>query len=59
MFVLDEFLRQDGVFCLRLIAKNVPDVVTAEIVTQLYLAWRKDAEEKEVMRYTSSFRKEQ
>lgn len=33
-------------FCLRLIAKNVADVVASEIVSQLYKAWMKDMDEK-------------
>lgn len=38
---VNEYLRQDGVFALRLMAKNTNDVITAEIIGALYEYFKK------------------
>ena len=38
---VNEYLRQDGVFALRLMAKNTNDVVTAEVIGALYEYFKK------------------
>lgn len=35
------FLGLDGVLCMRLLAQNTMDIVTAEIVSELFKKWKK------------------
>ena len=36
----------DGVFCMRLLAKNTADVTAAEIITELFKKWREGRGDK-------------
>ena len=39
---IGQYLGLDGVFCMRLLAKNTTDVTAAEIITELFKKWRDD-----------------
>ena len=40
MLFSDSYLRLDGILCIRILTENLTDVVTAEIVCELWNNWR-------------------
>lgn len=55
---IDDYLRRDGVFLVRMLAINAGDVITAEIVTILYENFIENSAEKEPQLTGKEFEKE-
>lgn len=43
----DKYLCQDGVFLLRLMGRNISDVMLCEVVTELYILYKKEYYKKD------------